>query len=99
LREERADGEIDEDEYRKTRSEYMQEMDDLQNELGKLNNKAKNSSLVFLEWEEKIEDIEKTYEQYFSIKELDRELILRLIDKITINEDRRISEIRFKLSG
>lgn len=96
LREERADGEIDEDEYRKTRSEYMQEMDDLQNELGKLNNKAKNSSLVFLEWEEKIEDIEKTYEQYFSIKELDRELILRLIDKITISEDRRISEIRFK---
>lgn len=96
LREEKAAGEIGDDEYKKTRDEYVQELNDLQKELGKLNNKAKDSILVFREWEQKIEDIEKTYEQCFSIKKLDRELILRLVDKITISEDRHISEIRFK---
>lgn len=96
LREERAEGEIGKEEYKKTRDEYVQEMNELHKELGKLNNKAKNSNLVFQEWEEKIEDIEQTYEKYFSIKELDRELVLRLVDKIIISEARSISEIRFK---
>ena len=95
LREERASGEVSEDEYKRTREEYLLEIADLQKELGILNNKLKNNESVINDWEIKITDIEKTYEKYFVIKEMDRETALRLISRININEAGEIVEIEF----
>lgn len=96
LREERAGGIIGEDEYRKNREEYVREMKDIQVELGKLNNKIVDSKMIFQSWEDKMEDIDKTYEKYFTITALDRELVIRLVDRIVVGKDRNVSEITFK---
>ncbi|HHX50289.1 MAG TPA: hypothetical protein GX711_02495, partial [Clostridia bacterium] len=97
LREERAVGDISDEEYKKMRNEYSDELAELQKKLGKLNDQANNSSeMVFQEWERKIKNIEQVYEKYFSIKELNRELVIKLVEKITVNKNREISEIVFR---
>ncbi len=95
LREEHAAGDIKQDEYKRTRDEYTLELEEIQTKLGALAGKSKKVTSIFSGWEERIEDIEKAYEKFFTLNNLERELIVRLVDRITIREDGSINEITF----
>ncbi|ACB83990.1 recombinase family protein [Natranaerobius thermophilus] len=93
LREEYADGIIDQEEYKETRSEYVNEINTIENELGKLQVSSSKESVIN-DWEEKVKDLEKFYNNFLKINKIDREIALKLIDTITVGTD-QISEIKF----
>ncbi|UMZ74863.1 recombinase family protein [Natranaerofaba carboxydovora] len=100
IREEYAAGEISAEDYRSTRQDYQKEKEDLDEKLLQTRadiSQEKGKSLINLE--QKSENYEKIYRDYFMITSLDRELVIKLVDQIIIGENETLIEIKFNTSS
>ena len=99
IREEFAASEISDEEYKTTRQDYQKEKKYIEEELRKIDNISREKSEVLVNLEEKLEDLEKTYNDFFMIKSLNRELIMKLVDQIFIGENESITELKLNVSS
>ncbi|MBQ6937163.1 MAG: DUF4368 domain-containing protein, partial [Clostridia bacterium] len=89
-----ADGILDKLGYLKLKQQYSQEKEECMKQINELNNSLRNESLLNHKYEQWIAN----FKNYISINELNREMLLEMIEKIEVSKDGDV-HIQFKFKA
>lgn len=89
-----ADGILDKLEYLKLKQQYSQEKEECMKQINELNNSLRSETILNHKYEQWIAN----FKNYISISELNREMLLEMIDKIEVSKDGDV-HIQFKFKA